>query len=126
MSDSRYKVDVSVVTRYLAEQSQPEDDRFAFAYTITVQNNGQMPAKLLSRHWVITDGDGHVEEVRGEGVVGLQPLIAAGESHKYTSGTVMTTKVGTMQGSYEMVADDGKHFDAIIKPFRLAVPGALH
>jgi ApaG protein len=126
MSDSRYKVDVSVVTRYLAEQSQPENDRFAFAYTITVQNNGQMPAKLLSRHWVITDGDGHVEEVRGEGVVGLQPLIAAGESHKYTSGTVMTTKVGTMQGSYEMVADDGKHFDAIIKPFRLAVPGALH
>ncbi|MBN6771700.1 Co2+/Mg2+ efflux protein ApaG [Pseudomonas granadensis] len=126
MSDSRYKVDVSVVTRYLAEQSQPEHDRFAFAYTITVQNNGQIPAKLLSRHWVITDGDGHVEEVRGEGVVGLQPLIAAGESHKYTSGTVMTTKVGTMQGSYEMVADDGKHFDAIIKPFRLAVPGALH
>lgn len=126
MSDSRYKVDVSVVTRYLAEQSQPENDRFAFAYTITVQNNGQVPAKLLSRHWVITDGDGHVEEVRGEGVVGLQPLIAAGESHKYTSGTVMTTKVGTMQGSYEMVADDGKHFDAIIKPFRLAVPGALH
>ena len=126
MSDSRYKVDVSVVTHYLAEQSQPENDRFAFAYTITVQNNGQIPAKLLSRHWVITDGDGHVEEVRGEGVVGLQPLIAAGESHKYTSGTVMTTKVGTMQGSYEMVADDGKHFDAIIKPFRLAVPGALH
>ena len=126
MSDSRYKVDVSVVTRYLAEQSQPENDRFAFAYTITVQNNGQMPAKLMSRHWVITDGDGHVEEVRGEGVVGEQPLIAAGESHKYTSGTVMTTKVGTMQGSYEMVADDGKRFDAIIKPFRLAVPGALH
>ncbi|MFG6203777.1 Co2+/Mg2+ efflux protein ApaG [Pseudomonas retamae] len=126
MSDSRYKVDVSVVTRYLIQQSQPENDRFAFAYTITVQNNGQIPARLMSRHWVITDGDGHVEEVRGEGVVGEQPLIAAGESHKYTSGTVMTTKVGTMQGSYEMVADDGKHFDAIIKPFRLAVPGALH
>ena len=126
MSNSRYQVDVSVATRYLAEQSQPENDRFAFAYTITVNNNGDLPAKLLSRHWVITDGDGHVEEVRGEGVVGLQPLIAAGESHKYTSGTVMTTKVGTMQGSYEMVADDGKHFDAIIKPFRLAVPGALH
>ncbi|WP_332764821.1 Co2+/Mg2+ efflux protein ApaG [Pseudomonas koreensis] len=126
MSDSRYQVDVSVVTRYLADQSQPEHDRFAFAYTITVQNNGEQPARLMSRHWVITDGDGHVEEVRGEGVVGLQPLIAAGESHKYTSGTVMTTKVGTMQGTYEMVADDGKHFDAIIKPFRLAVPGALH
>jgi ApaG protein len=126
MSDSRYKVDVSVVTRYLAEQSQPENDRFAFAYTITVQNNGQIPARLLSRHWVITDGDGHVEEVRGEGVVGQQPLIAAGESHKYTSGTVMITRVGTMQGTYQMLAEDGKRFDAVIKPFRLAVPGALH
>lgn len=126
MSDSRYQVDVSVVTRYLPDQSQPEHDRFAFAYTITVQNNGELAAKLLSRHWVITDGDGHVEEVRGEGVVGQKPLIAAGESHTYTSGTVMTTKVGTMQGTYQMLADDGKHFDAVIKPFRLAVPGALH
>ena len=126
MSDSRYQVDVSVVTHYLADQSQPEQDRFAFAYTITVQNNGGIAAKLLSRHWVITDGDGHVEEVRGEGVVGQKPLIAAGESHTYTSGTVMTTKVGTMQGTYQMLADDGKRFDAIIKPFRLAVPGALH
>ena len=126
MSDSRYQVDVSVVTRYLPDQSQPEHDRFAFAYTITVQNNGKLAAKLLSRHWVITDGDGHVEEVRGEGVVGQKPLIAAGESHTYTSGTVMTTKVGTMQGTYQMLADDGKHFDAVIKPFRLAVPGALH
>ncbi|MGF6168037.1 ApaG protein [Pseudomonas moraviensis] len=126
MSDSRYQVDVSVVTRYLADQSQPEHDRFAFAYTITVQNNGEIAAKLLSRHWVITDGNGHVEEVRGEGVVGQKPLIAAGESHTYTSGTVMITKVGTMQGTYQMLADDGKHFDAVIKPFRLAVPGALH
>ncbi|WP_313005100.1 Co2+/Mg2+ efflux protein ApaG [Pseudomonas sp.] len=126
MSDSRYQVDVSVVTHYLADQSQPEQDRFAFAYTITVQNNGEIAAKLLSRHWVITDGDGHVEEVRGEGVVGQKPLITAGESHTYTSGTVMTTKVGTMQGTYQMLADDGKRFDAIIKPFRLAVPGALH
>ncbi|GLH40241.1 Co2+/Mg2+ efflux protein ApaG [Pseudomonas moraviensis] len=126
MSDSRYQVDVSVVTHYLADQSQPEHDRFAFAYTITVQNNGEIAAKLLSRHWVITDGNGHVEEVRGEGVVGQKPLIAAGESHTYTSGTVMITKVGTMQGTYQMLADDGKHFDAVIKPFRLAVPGALH
>ena len=126
MSDSRYQVDVSVVTRYLPDQSQPEHDRFAFAYTITVQNNGEVAVKLLSRHWVITDGDGHVEEVRGEGVVGQKPLIAPGGSHKYTSGTVMTTKVGTMQGTYQMLADDGKRFDAIIKPFRLAVPGALH
>ena len=126
MSDSRYQVDVSVVTRYLPDQSQPEHDRFAFAYTITVQNNGEVAAKLLSRHWVITDGDGHVEHVRGEGVVGQQPSIAVGKSHVYTSGTVMTTKVGTMQGAYQMLADDGKHFDAVIKPFRLAVPGALH
>ncbi len=126
MSDPRYQVDVSVVTRYLAEQSQPEHNRFAFAYTITVQNNGLVPARLLSRHWVITDGDGHVEEVRGAGVVGQQPLIDVGKSHTYSSGTVMTSKVGTMQGTYEMVAEDGMHFDAIIAPFRLAVPGALH
>lgn len=126
MSDSRYQVDVSVVTRYLPDQSQPEHDRFAFAYTITVQNKGEVAAKLLSRHWVITDGDGHVEHVRGEGVVGQQPSIDVGKSHVYTSGTVMTTKVGTMEGTYQMVADDGKHFDAVIKPFRLAVPGALH
>ena len=126
MSDPRYQVDVSVVTRFLAEQSQPEQNRFAFAYTITVQNNGSLPAKLLSRHWIITDGDGHVEEVRGAGVVGQQPLIAAGQSHTYSSGTVMITSVGNMQGSYEMLADDGQHFDAIIAPFRLAVPGALH
>ncbi|MGE6388216.1 Co2+/Mg2+ efflux protein ApaG [Pseudomonas sp. NPDC078416] len=126
MSDSRYQVDVSVETRFLAEQSQPEHNRFAFAYTITVQNNGGLPAKLLSRHWVITDGDGQVEEVRGDGVVGQQPLIQPGQSHTYTSGTVMTTKVGNMQGTYQMLAEDGKRFDAVIAPFRLAVPGALH
>ena len=126
MSDPRYQVDVSVVTRYLADQSQPEQNRFAFAYTITVHNNGELAAKLLSRHWVITDGDGHVEEVRGAGVVGLQPRIQSGDNHTYSSGTVMTTKVGTMQGTYQMIADDGKQFDAIIAPFRLAVPGALH
>ncbi|EJK99237.1 MULTISPECIES: Co2+/Mg2+ efflux protein ApaG [Pseudomonas] len=126
MSDPRYQVDVSVTTRFLAEQSQPELNRFAFAYTITVRNNGSLPARLMSRHWVITDGDGHVEQVRGEGVVGQQPLIDAGKSHNYSSGTVMTTRVGTMQGTYQMLAEDGKRFDAIIKPFRLAVPGALH
>lgn len=126
MSDSRYQVDVSVETRFLAEQSQPEQNRFAFAYTITVQNNGKLPAKLLSRHWVITDGDGQVEEVRGDGVVGQQPLIQPGQSHTYTSGTVMTSKVGNMQGTYQMLAEDGKRFDAVIAPFRLAVPGALH
>lgn len=126
MSDPRYQIDVSVVTRFLPEQSQPEQHRFAFAYTVTVLNNGQLPARLLSRHWVITDGDGKVEEVRGPGVIGHQPLIAAGASHTYSSGTVMATTVGNMQGSYQMQAEDGKKFDAVIAPFRLAVPGALH
>ncbi|WP_372874592.1 Co2+/Mg2+ efflux protein ApaG [Pseudomonas sp.] len=126
MSDPRYQVDVSVTTRYLPEQSQPEQNRFAFAYSVTLVNQGQLPAKLLSRHWLITDGDGHVQEVRGAGVVGQQPLIAVGERHTYSSGTVMATRVGTMQGSYQMLAEDGKQFDALIAPFRLAVPGSLH
>ncbi|MDX1369498.1 Co2+/Mg2+ efflux protein ApaG [Pseudomonas sp.] len=126
MSDPRYQVDVSVTTRYLPEQSQPEQNRFAFAYNVTIVNQGQLPAKLLSRHWLITDGDGRVQEVRGAGVVGQQPLIAVGERHTYSSGTVMATRVGTMQGSYQMLAEDGKQFDALIAPFRLAVPGSLH
>jgi ApaG protein len=126
MSDPRYQIDVSVVTRFLKEQSDPENDRFAFAYTITVKNNGTLPAKLMSRHWLITNGDGHVEEVKGAGVIGQQPLIEPGESHTYSSGAVISTTVGTMQGSYQMFAEDGKRFDAIIAPFRLAVPGALH
>ena len=126
MSDSRYNIDVSVVTRYLPEQSQPEQNRFAFAYTVTVSNKGELPAKLLSRHWVITDGDGRVQEVRGAGVICQQPLIEAGASHTYSSGTVMATRVGIMQGSYQMLAEDGKRFDALIAPFRLAVPGSLH
>lgn len=126
MSEPRYQVDVSVVTRYLPEQSQPEHQRFAFAYTITVSNNGTEAATLLSRHWVITDGDGHTEEVRGAGVVGQQPEIKPGEKHTYSSGSVITTQVGTMQGSYLMQAKDGHEFKALIAPFRLAVPGALH
>lgn len=126
MSDPRYQIDVSVVTRYLKEQSDPDNSRFAFAYTITVQNNGMLKARLVSRHWLITNGDGEVEEVRGAGVVGQQPLIEPGDSHTYSSGAVLTTRVGTMQGSYQMLAGDGQHFDATIAPFRLAVPGALH
>ncbi|MEG1040146.1 Co2+/Mg2+ efflux protein ApaG [Pseudomonas sp. NUPR-001] len=126
MSDPRYQIDVSVVTRFLKEQSDPENERFAFAYTITVQNNGSLPAKLLSRHWLITNGDGQVEEVKGAGVIGQQPLIEPGKSHTYSSGAVISTQVGTMQGTYQMHAEDGKRFDAIIAPFRLAVPGALH
>ncbi|SNT02384.1 Co2+/Mg2+ efflux protein ApaG [Pseudomonas segetis] len=126
MPDSPYQIDVSVATQYLPEQSQVEQHRFAFAYTVTITNNGQLAAKLLSRHWLITDGEGRVQEVRGAGVVGEQPLIAPGHSHTYTSGTVMTTRVGTMQGSYQMIAEDGTSFDAQIAPFRLAVPGSLH
>ena len=114
------------MTRYLKDQSDPESSRFAFAYTITVQNNGLVKAKLLSRHWLITNGDGEVEEVRGAGVVGQQPTIEPGQSHTYSSGAVISTRVGTMQGSYEMFAEDGKRFEADIAPFRLAVPGALH
>lgn len=126
MSDPRYLIDVSVVTRYLKEQSDPDNERFAFAYTITVQNSGTVAAKLMSRHWLITNGNGEVEEVRGAGVVGQQPLIAPGQSHTYSSGAVIRTHVGTMQGSYQMFAEDGKRFDATIAPFRLAVPGSLH
>ena len=126
MSDHCYQIDVSVTTRYLAAQSQPEQSRYAFSYTVTIVNNGELPAQLLSRHWIITDGDGRVQEVRGAGVIGQQPHIEPGASHTYSSGTVMTTQVGTMQGSYQMLAEDGKRFDATIAPFRLAVPGALH
>ncbi|KFX70396.1 magnesium transporter ApaG [Pseudomonas taeanensis MS-3] len=126
MPDPRYQVDVSVATRYLPEQSQPEQNRFAFAYTVTIVNSGELSAKLLSRHWLITDGDGRVQEVRGAGVVGQQPLIEPGDSHTYSSGTLIATHVGTMQGSYQMLAEDGKRFDADIAPFRLAVPGSLH
>ncbi len=126
MSDPRYQIEVSVTTQFLPEQSQPEQNRFAFSYSIVIHNAGSLPAKLLSRHWLITNGDGQVQEVRGAGVVGQQPVIAPGESHSYTSGTVMSTRVGTMQGSYQMLAGDGNKFDAIIRPFRLAVPGSLH
>ncbi|MCY1181253.1 Protein ApaG [compost metagenome] len=91
-----------------------------------MQNNGSVPAKLMSRHWLITNGDGQVEEVKGAGVIGQQPLIEPGKSHTYSSGAVISTQVGTMQGSYQMFAEDGKRFEAIIAPFRLAVPGALH
>ncbi|MEA5671661.1 Co2+/Mg2+ efflux protein ApaG [Pseudomonas machongensis] len=126
MSDPRYQIDVSVVTRFLKEQSDPENNRFAFAYTITVSNNGTLKAKLRGRHWLITNGDGKVEEVRGDGVIGQQPTIDPGQSYTYSSGAVIATRVGTMQGSYQMFAEDGTRFDAEIAPFRLAVPGALH
>ena len=126
MPDSQNQIDVSVTSRYLPEQSQAEHNRFAFAYTVTLHNRGQQAATLLSRHWLITDGDGRVQEVRGPGVVGQQPRLEPGAQYSYSSGTLMTTRVGFMQGSYQMQTDDGATFDAPIAPFRLVVPGALH
>ena len=126
MSTPPYKIDIEVETHYIDEQSLPEEDRYVFAYTITIRNNGALPAKLLNRHWVITDGDGKTQEVRGEGVVGEQPHIGPGDYFRYTSGTVLDTPVGTMQGSYQMLADDGKEFEAIIPVFTLSQPHTLH
>lgn len=127
MADSaRYEVSVDVVTQYLPDQSDPEAERYFFAYTITVTNIGTVPAQLISRHWVITDANGKTEEVRGLGVVGHQPLLKPGESFEYTSGCPLATPVGTMQGSYQMVAEDGTRFDAPIAEFVLAMPRTLH
>jgi len=121
-----YTIDVEVETRFVPDQSQPKDNRYVFAYTITLRNAGDSGAQLLTRHWVITDANGKVEEVRGDGVVGEQPWMRPGESFEYTSGAVLETSVGTMEGSYRMVADDGTHFDAPIAPFVLSIPRTLH
>ena len=121
-----YDIRVDVATQFVDKQSDPGADRYVFAYTITIRNQGVVPAKLLTRHWVITDANGKVQEVRGDGVVGEQPHLEPGQGFRYTSGTVLETPVGSMQGSYQMVADDGHKFDAPIAPFRLAVPGLLH
>lgn len=117
---------IEVETHYVEEESYPADERFVFAYTITIRNTGSSPAKLLTRHWVITDGHGKVEEVHGEGVVGEQPHIAPGDYFRYTSGTVLDTPIGTMEGSYQMVNDNGQHFDATIPMFTLSQPHSLH
>ncbi|HVB83569.1 MAG TPA: Co2+/Mg2+ efflux protein ApaG [Rhodanobacteraceae bacterium] len=124
--DIPYNITIAVRTRYLAEQSKPAQQRFVFSYTITLRNAGALPARLLSRHWVITDADGKIEEVRGEGVVGEQPWLRPGEGYEYTSGAVLTTSIGTMTGSYQMLADDGTRFDAPIPSFVLSVPRTLH
>ena len=124
--DSPYAIQVSVATRFLDDQSIPEDDRYVFAYTIRIENTGGVPARLLGRHWLITDAYGRVQEVRGEGVVGEQPWLRPGESFEYTSGAVLETPMGTMQGSYDMLADDGTRFDAPIAPFTLSIPRTLH
>lgn len=126
MSDNKHHIDIKVRTTYVDKQSEPEANRFVFAYTITITNDGDVPAKLLTRHWVITDGNERVQEVRGVGVVGEQPYLSPGMSFEYTSGTVLKTPYGTMQGSYQMQADDGTAFDAHIPPFLLAIPRQLH
>ena len=113
---------VRVQSQYLPEQSSPRDDRFVFAYTITISNEGGKTAQLRTRHWIITDARGVVEEVRGDGVVGEQPTLRPGQSFQYTSGCVLTTPVGTMQGSYRFWRDDGTYFDAVIAAFSLASP----
>jgi ApaG protein len=120
-----HKIRVDVETNYVEEQSDPRERRYVFAYTITLRNEGQVPAKLLSRHWIITDANGKVQEARGDGVVGEQPHLKPGQGFRYSSGTMIETPVGAMQGSYQMVADDGERFVAPIAPFRLAMPGIL-
>ncbi|SKA09161.1 Co2+/Mg2+ efflux protein ApaG [Novilysobacter spongiicola] len=121
-----YTFDIEVATRYLDEQSEPDQQRYVFAYTIHIRNSGNVPARLLSRHWRITDAHGNVEEVEGEGVVGEQPWLRPGEGFQYTSGAVLATDLGTMEGSYDLEADDGTLFQAPIPAFTLTVPRTLH
>lgn len=117
---------VTVVARYLPGQSDPNAQRFAFSYDVTIDNRGDEPVRLLSRYWRITDGNGEVREVSGRGVVGETPTIAPGEQYRYTSGAVLESDVGTMEGHYDMVTTSGRAFLAPIAAFRLARPGALH
>lgn len=125
MEPSSHPIRIDVQTAYLVEQSDPGERRYVFAYTITIRNEGAVPAKLLTRHWVITDANGKVQEVRGDGVVGEQPHLKPGQGFRYSSGAVLETPVGVMQGSYQMVTDEGTRFDAPIAAFRLAMPGIL-
>ena len=123
---TKYDITVTPKPQYLADQSDEAAGKFVFAYTITIKNTGTAPAQLISRHWVITDSNGKVQEVKGLGVVGEQPLLAPGESYEYTSGASIATPVGTMRGTYQMVAEDGTRFDATIPEFTLSIPRVLH
>lgn len=125
-TDQTYAIDVDAEATYLPAQSLPHQDRYVFSYTITLRNSGTVSAQLKSRHWIITNANGDIEEVHGEGVVGKQPHLKPGESFTYTSGAVLTTPVAAMQGYYDMIASDGKPFRAPIAPFTLAIPGCLH
>ena len=123
---NNYDLSVGVKTEFLAEQSDPSRNRYVFAYKITITNSGIQSAQLMSRKWIITDGDGKIQEVSGEGIVGQQPIIEPGQQHQYTSGTELETKVGSMSGFYSMVAADGHEFSALIPSFTLSYPNALH
>jgi len=124
--EKRYEIRVDTRSEYLPEQSDEQEQRYVFAYTITITNTGTVPAQLVSRHWIITDAEDHVQEVRGLGVVGEQPLLRPNESFEYTSGTAIATPVGTMRGSYQMVAEDGERFEAPVPAFTLSMPRVLH
>lgn len=120
------KIQISVITAYIAEQSVPDQDRYVFSYTISITNNFDEPVKLLRRHWIITDSNNKIQEVHGDGVVGVQPLLQPGQSFTYTSGAILETPVGCMQGSYFFVTDAGVEFDAPIPVFRLSTTVTLH
>jgi len=127
MADSKkYDISVAANATYVADQSDPSRNQYVFSYKITVTNTGSVPAKLISRHWIITDGEHRVQEVKGLGVIGQQPLLRPGESFEYTSGTHLATPVGTMRGTYQMIAEDGSAFEATIPLFTLSVPRVLH
>lgn len=127
MADSnKYQITVNAVTHFIPDQSDEAEDRYVFTYTITITNTGHTTAQLISRHWIITDANQSVQEVRGLGVIGEQPTLKPGESFEYTSGTALSTPVGTMRGSYQMVAEDGEKFDAEIPEFLLSMPRVLH
>ncbi|HEY9398233.1 MAG TPA: Co2+/Mg2+ efflux protein ApaG [Burkholderiales bacterium] len=124
--ESKYELNIDVHTHYLPDQSDEQADRYVFAYTITIRNTGTIAAQLISRHWLITDGNHDVQEVRGLGVIGEQPKLDPGQSFQYTSGASIATPVGTMRGSYQMMAADGTRFDAPIPEFTLSIPRVLH
>ena len=126
MADTKHEITISARTAFIPNQSDMQSGRYVFAYTITITNTGTVPAQLVSRHWIITDSNNQVQEVRGLGVIGEQPLLRPSESFEYTSGTAIATPVGTMRGSYQMVAEDGVRFDAAIPEFTLSMPRVLH
>ncbi len=126
MTESHRNITVQVQTDFLEAESEPAAERYVFSYTVTISNTGEIGARLLTRHWVITNADGEVQEVHGEGVVGETPYLKPGSGFRYTSGAILSTPVGTMRGSYQWVDDNGVPFDAPIPLFRLAVPGLLH